>query len=666
MARAIAKVGGVLIVPGVSRNRRLYTPDAIARMVDRARKRLEAGEAISLTDRTIAGDGPSQPITTLTHHAAEGDPTRIVGGLTSLAVDQDTGAVRYTADIADTPHGRTIAALADTSDSRPPFLKGVSIRGAWIGKVRKVTGPDGQPAETGDDFELNGLDYTSRPGVPAAGIDTFAWAGDGKRASETTGHVLISESVEEALVTISEQTGDGSDISSSPAAGSLPGDAPALASHVLEDGECVTCAGSIAEAAMALSRRGSGVTGPGGPYADPGYQDDKKQRYQLDTRAHVRAAWSYINMPRNARKYTAAQLKRIKSRITAAMRKLGIKTTSEGWVIDPAVRITEQIAERYGDPSTCGSWSISASNGPVSLNLSSYSMDPADLDVVLRAAADAACTALRALDPDMDGDIDVAGAPEADTGHDTADSPVRLAVPPLTLAGDESAAGAGTDPAGTTGPETSPAAGSGAGETTEGDPAMPETTTAAESAPAAATFTQDQLDAAVKASLERDRQARKTAKAEARAARKAAGKTETAPAGKDKGSGKVTESEDERIARLVEASVTRALAAGTQAPAAAVQETEEQRIGRLVEERLTEERQKLVAEGTVAAGRRGLVQPVTEAAAAAGGSESLNSHGLPSSWPDKPLHEYTPEERDTYMGPALVRHVLGQRADMLA
>jgi hypothetical protein len=35
-------------------------------------------------------------------------------------------------------------------------------------------------------------------------------------------------------------------------------------------------------------------------YADPGYQKDGKKRYPLDTEAHCRAAWSYINMPKNA------------------------------------------------------------------------------------------------------------------------------------------------------------------------------------------------------------------------------------------------------------------------------------------------------------------------------------------------------------------------------
>jgi hypothetical protein len=53
-------------------------------------------------------------------------------------------------------------------------------------------------------------------------------------------------------------------------------------------------------------------------YADPGYQDDKKKRYPIDTEKHVRAAWSYINKPKNAGKYSADELTRIKNKIIAA------------------------------------------------------------------------------------------------------------------------------------------------------------------------------------------------------------------------------------------------------------------------------------------------------------------------------------------------------------
>jgi hypothetical protein len=62
-------------------------------------------------------------------------------------------------------------------------------------------------------------------------------------------------------------------------------------------------------------------------YADPGYQGDKKKRYPLDTEKHVRSAWSYINQADNAAKYSAADLKKVKTRVKAAMKRLDIQVS---------------------------------------------------------------------------------------------------------------------------------------------------------------------------------------------------------------------------------------------------------------------------------------------------------------------------------------------------
>lgn len=58
-------------------------------------------------------------------------------------------------------------------------------------------------------------------------------------------------------------------------------------------------------------------------YADPGYQSDKKARYPIDTEEHIRAAWSYINKPGNASKYSSGDLAKVKGRIRAAMKRIG-------------------------------------------------------------------------------------------------------------------------------------------------------------------------------------------------------------------------------------------------------------------------------------------------------------------------------------------------------
>lgn len=56
-------------------------------------------------------------------------------------------------------------------------------------------------------------------------------------------------------------------------------------------------------------------------YADPGYQEDKKKRYPIDTEAHIRAAWNYINKEKNQEQYTSSQVASIKRRIIAAWKK---------------------------------------------------------------------------------------------------------------------------------------------------------------------------------------------------------------------------------------------------------------------------------------------------------------------------------------------------------
>lgn len=64
-------------------------------------------------------------------------------------------------------------------------------------------------------------------------------------------------------------------------------------------------------------------------YADPGYKSDGKKRYPINTADHVKAAWSYINMPKNQSGYSSAQVKTIKSRIRAAAKKFGIDISED-------------------------------------------------------------------------------------------------------------------------------------------------------------------------------------------------------------------------------------------------------------------------------------------------------------------------------------------------
>jgi len=558
VAKVLATVSGTALKPGVSLNRRYYSAEAIADAVRKAQPRLADG---------------SMPLSMRSHHAADDDSTRIVGRVRSLTVAGD-GSARFTADIADTEHGRTIASLLDTTGGTEPFLRGVSIRGLWEGRIRKIKGPDGADAEQGDSLSLTGLDYTASPGVPGAAVDAFAWAKDG--ASETTERVLITESVQEARVTITEETAPAPVLTEADQA-ALPFTAP----HVLENGLCVTCA-AVTEGGNAP---GNGKLPYGDiQYADPGYQSDKQKRYPIDNRAHVKAALAYLAKKANAAKYTPAQLKRVMGRIRAAAKKFGIQVAAEsaGWSFDAPAQVTEALAEHLGMASCAGSWSVRASNGPVDICLSSYSMDPEDLDVILRAAADAACKALATLDPDMDGDIDLPGV-SSDTDPD-GDAPGESA----------------PDEASPTDPAAGPAA-----ATTETEAPMAETTTpAAESAPG---IDQAALAKAVTEALEAQDAARKARKAQKRAAQEkaAADAAKIAAESAALGTGtpatagaSVSETEDQRRGRLA-AIVEQQFAAAAAKEGLATAKTDEQLVAEMLEERMVPLRQARAETGGV-------------------------------------------------------------------
>lgn len=503
MARRIATVRGVAIRPGVSKNGRLYTAENIAKAVARANARM--------------ADPTGRPLTMYTHHAGATDASRLVGRLTGLVLEKD-GSARFTGDIADTHHGRTIAALTDTDDG-DPFLEGVSIRGRWIGQERPVRMQDGTVAQTADDLEIDGLDFTSRPGVDGARIEASTADPDAAEAFTEPG--LIFESADLVLVEATK-----------------------------------TPYGDV-------------------DYADPGYLPDKKKRYPLNNVRRARAAWSYINQAKNARQYTANQLKRVKGRIKKALRQFGVTVTAE---TAPLVPLAEDatygaVEECYGD--TGAGFSLTARNGPITVNISAYDgIEPAELAVIAKAAMSAACDALAAMDPDMDADIDIPGAPDADT-----DGSMEAAVRP----DDDQMETAPPAPALTT--ETAPTAPVGETTTPQEVPAVsePQTPAVAEQAPAPTAapmiaLTQEQFQMLL------GRQAPVA---------------ETAPAAP---------------APAVPA-----------APAAPVTETQEQRIARLVREGVAAERGQLVESlreemRQTGPARRGLSRQtpgtVTEAAAA--------------------------------------------------
>ena len=587
MAKRIATVSGTALIPGVSRNGRLYTPEMIAKAVERAQDRIADG---------------SRPLTMLTHHGADDDSTRIVGTVTGLSLESD-GSARFTADIADTDHGRTIASLVSTKDG-PPVLRGVSMRGAWVGRTRRERYA-GQLVETADDLELDGLDYTRKPGIAGAEIDRVDLAEE-LPAESADGRHLIYESAE-AVVTFTEDAG------------------------VVE-----------AVADFKANTKPAGVTAS--DYADPGYQADKKKRYPLDTKARAKSAWSYINQGDNAKAYTGPQLKRIKQRIMKALKRFGVTVTAESWLIDtitesvPAAPVAEEMYGVYGDQGP-GSFCLNATNGPVSVTVSSYCVDPADLELVLHAAVDGAAKALAAIDPDMDGDMDVPGATAEDSDDDMESAPTGDTLVEAEPGPETPAAEAVED-------HEDPAPEAAADHPTEKEePAMAEPTTAVEATTAATDTPPQQAPEISDAAM--DKLADRIGGALAAALGALVPKTpavaaETAPA----------------------PATVEETAPPPSAPAETVTETDNDRIQRLVAEGIEQARTRIVQEMVEAGNgptRKGLVSPVNEHTAPAA------TEGWPEGWPTengspKPLHKWTENERREHAFPALEQYVLGNRS----
>lgn len=59
-------------------------------------------------------------------------------------------------------------------------------------------------------------------------------------------------------------------------------------------------------------------------YGDVTFADPVNKKYPIDTEEHVRAAWSYVHMPRDADKYSKEDLKTIENRIKQAGKQYGI------------------------------------------------------------------------------------------------------------------------------------------------------------------------------------------------------------------------------------------------------------------------------------------------------------------------------------------------------
>jgi len=64
-------------------------------------------------------------------------------------------------------------------------------------------------------------------------------------------------------------------------------------------------------------------------YGDVTYADPKNHKYPINNESRVRAAWAYINMPKNQKGYTPEEVASIKAKIKAAGKKYGISYADE-------------------------------------------------------------------------------------------------------------------------------------------------------------------------------------------------------------------------------------------------------------------------------------------------------------------------------------------------
>jgi len=85
------------------------------------------------------------------------------------------------------------------------------------------------------------------------------------------------------------------------------------------------------------------------PYGDVTYADPKNGKYPIDTEAHAKAAWSYINQADSASQYpmNGVTLSEVKDRIMAACKKFGISLDADGDNDAPASRLSRAEATYF-------------------------------------------------------------------------------------------------------------------------------------------------------------------------------------------------------------------------------------------------------------------------------------------------------------------------------
>jgi hypothetical protein len=361
---AIAMFSGAALAPGVSRNRRLYTPELIAKAAKRMQERID--------------DPDGRPIVMRTHHDAGDDSARIVGRVTGVTVDDDR-KLRYTAELYNTQYGKDIAALVKPKDGKPA-LRSVSIHGYWVGDTRQVRTAEGL-ATTADDLEIDAIDFTASPGVDAALID-----GGSEETTESGGVIRtpISEAME-ASFTLTEEGSGWADITQN-----------AKEHRMSEDVReyWVQEAKYSADDLKGMASKGHAMKNAKG---EPSYPIADIADLKKAIKAVGRGGADHDAI----RKHIISRAKALK-----ATNLIPDNWNSDGSTKESQVRLGD-VTEYYGDMDSGGGagFCIDAYAGPLSVTIRGC-VSADQLRGAAQAAALAAMDAVNAMDPDADADID--------------------------------------------------------------------------------------------------------------------------------------------------------------------------------------------------------------------------------------------------------------------
>ena len=120
---------------------------------------------------------------------------------------------------------------------------------------------------------------------------------------------LVAKAAEAGEAEVEEAGADGAETAEGVEAEAGEAEKTAAEGDLEKTGEAEPVVDPVAALTDALAKA-KGAKGDDVKYADP-----KNSKYPIDTAKHIRAAWSYINMPKNQKGYSADEVKAIKDKI---------------------------------------------------------------------------------------------------------------------------------------------------------------------------------------------------------------------------------------------------------------------------------------------------------------------------------------------------------------